>query len=115
MTSLTANPSGGYDGVFGIVGLDDACFPGIEHFIFSDLVGGNDTVFGGTGSDFVIAGAVDTRMRTGGGSDFVEIWFDGVKTITGGAGYDSVFVFFTELAPGEIQLKEPLKHLVMLA
>lgn len=78
-------------------------------FDFIDTGTGNDVVDAGAGGDFIIAGAGDTRIRAGRGDDFVEIAFDGVKTIDGGTGRDFVFAFFSDLEADQTQMRYTMK------
>ncbi|GHG84353.1 calcium-binding protein [Pseudodonghicola xiamenensis] len=87
----------GHDSLFGDTGNDKIYGGDDNDFIDGGL--GNDKLFGGRGDDFIIADQGADRVDAGNGKDQVEISFDTVKTVDGGAGHDMLMAFFEPEVP----------------
>ncbi len=89
LSGLTANPQGGYDGTFDIPGALDTPFTGIEHFTFTDKVGGDDDITTGDGNDALFGGDGNDILRSQGG---MNVFFGnaGHDRLYGGAGFDQL-------------------------
>jgi Ca2+-binding RTX toxin-like protein len=78
LTNLTADPGGGYSGMFDGLGSNNLSFSGIERFSFTDRAGGNDIINTGNGNDVLNGGAGNDILNGGAGID----------RINGGTGLD---------------------------
>ena len=65
--------------------------PNYADWEFQSLIGGNDTVYGGSGSDYLFGGGGDDGLWGGFDSDWLE-GQNGVDTLYGGSGIDKLIL-----------------------
>ncbi len=81
MSTPSANTTdGGYNGWFNGMGYNDINFWSVEHFTFTDLSGGNDSIYTAGGDDVLKGGGGDDTLHGG----------QGIDVLDGGAGIDFV-------------------------
>ena len=72
LAPLTEEGGGSYSGFFNGLGLNDVTFSGIEHFTFTDLGAGDDSLNTGDGQDVLNGGGGNDYLNSGGGIDVVD-------------------------------------------
>ncbi len=112
---LTDDGGGSYSGFVNGLGSNDISFTGIEHFTFTDLGEGDDSLNTGDGQDVLNGGGGNDYLNSGGGVDVVDggsgndIWAADKSFATKGITINLNHTTSTYLGAGEVKNIEGLR------